>query len=84
MILYASNFSIKKYLGPDIRRFKRPKKSIKTNPFQKPVDLVVDICKPFEGGNKKMIDPFAGSGSLLTAASQLGWHATGIDINEIK
>ena len=36
MILYASNFSAIKntYLGPDIRQFKRPKKSIKTNPFQ--------------------------------------------------
>ena len=79
-ILYASKVTHDAgYLGRDLIRMERPKNRIHT--YQKPVDLIVEICKKFPPG--RCVDPFSGSGSTLLACEQMGWDSVGIDINDI-
>ena len=77
MVVYASNFVHKcGYLGRDLIQAKRPQN--KRHPYEKPVDLIVDMCKKFPKGH--CIDPFAGSGSTADACEILGWDCTTIEI----
>ena len=58
----------------------RPDYSIREHPAQKPVALMADLLKPSPG--KCVLDPYAGSGSTLLAARQLGRKSVGIEIEE--
>jgi site-specific DNA-methyltransferase (adenine-specific) len=47
---------------------------------QKPLTLLQALLKQFGGAS--IVDPFAGSGSSLVAAKNLGYTATGIELEE--
>jgi site-specific DNA-methyltransferase (adenine-specific) len=49
------------------------------HPTPKPLRLMLDLVSRFHG---VLLDPFAGSGTTLAAAKQLGRRAFGIEINE--
>lgn len=49
------------------------------HPTPKPLRLMLDLVSRFEG---VILDPFAGSGTTLAAAKQLGKQAIGIEISE--
>lgn len=49
------------------------------HPTPKPIRLMCDLIARFDG---VILDPFAGSGTTLAAAKQLGKHAIGVEINE--
>ena len=50
------------------------------HPTSKPVDLMQGLIKKLRC--EKVLDPFAGSGSTLVAARNLGRKAVGIEIEE--
>lgn len=50
------------------------------HPTQKPVDLMRHLIQKVTLG--KVFDPFAGSGSTLRAAKDLGRHSVGVEVNE--
>jgi DNA modification methylase len=52
------------------------------HPTQKPLELM-RWCLNFFPKAKTVVDPYAGSGSTLRAAKDLGISATGIEINEV-
>jgi len=51
------------------------------HPTQKPVELMKKILDDYAKDGDKILDPFAGSGSTLVAAHELGLQATGIEIS---
>ena len=50
------------------------------HPHEKPTALVGKLLNYM--GQTLVCDPFAGSGTTLRAAKDLGWHAIGIEVNE--
>ena len=69
----------KSYLGRDLIQCKRVKGKAKKHPFDKPPQLITQLCKEFPQG--RVLDPFCGGGGLLLGAHQLGWDCVGIDID---
>lgn len=51
----------------------------RTHPFEKPPELVRELCGNFRPG--RMIDPFMGTGGLVLGAAQLGWDCVGIELD---
>jgi len=67
--------------GKERDRFK--KKALNPHPTVKPLSLMRYIIKLLAPpGNPTLLDPFAGSGSTLIAAKQLGINSIGIELNE--
>ena len=67
------------YMGRDVVQIGRVPHGRKSHPFDKPTDLVAQVCKAFPPG--RVIDPFCGAGSLLVGAQMLGWECVGVDID---
>lgn len=44
------------------------------------VDYLFDHLQPANGAAPHVLDPFAGTGTVLTRACVRGWHATGIEL----
>ena len=76
LILYAGPFGGEPTVGRDVWRFARDF-SI-AHPTPKPVPLIRQCIET--SGGELVIDPFAGSGSTLQAAKELGRRAIGIEI----
>jgi DNA modification methylase len=54
---------------------------LKDHPFEKPKDLLAGMIKASTNPGEVVLDPFAGSGSTLLTAKQLGRCARGCEIN---
>jgi adenine-specific DNA-methyltransferase len=65
---------------PDVIEF--PYTGNKLHPTQKPLAALKPLIKAFCPAGGTVLDPFAGSGSALVAARQLGRQCVGIEINE--
>lgn len=64
---------------PGVFRYGNPQN--RTHVTEKPLQLmkeVIQICEP-EG---RILDPFAGAGTTLLAASQLGYESVGIEVTD--
>lgn len=51
------------------------------HPTQKPLELIKEIIELFSFKNEMILDPFAGSGTILAAAKELGRQYFGFEIN---
>lgn len=81
LILYATDgVKLNKFAGKDIIDIPRPNNKTKTHSFEKPQELVLNLCKVFPKG--RVIDPFCGTGGLLVGAKKLGWEVVGVDIEK--
>ena len=52
------------------------------HPCPKPIGLMLELVELFTDPGETILDPFAGSGTTLVAAKQLGRKAIGIEISE--
>lgn len=66
--------------GMDVLRYPVPQKSI--HAAEKPVELYIDLLRRSCLPGDRVIDPCAGSGTILPAANILSLFATAIEINE--
>lgn len=54
----------------------------KIHETEKPVSLLLKLCRNSSQPGQTVLDPFAGSGSTLLAAASIGRNAIGIEIDE--
>jgi site-specific DNA-methyltransferase (adenine-specific) len=82
LIIYAEKGKLrfKKKTVANVLSHKRPGSVF--HPTEKPVDLLKELIRATTGNGSLILDPFAGSGSTLLAAKEMGRHAVGIEINE--
>jgi site-specific DNA-methyltransferase (adenine-specific) len=66
---------------PGLFSYTTPPSSKRTHRVEKPLELMREILKIVESG-EKILDPFCGSGSTLLAAKMEGYEATGVEISE--
>lgn len=52
------------------------------HPCPKPLPLMIELLTLFTDSGETILDPFAGSGTTLVAAKQLGRKAIGIELSE--
>lgn len=60
----------------------RDKKSERRHPTEKPLALMEALVDLFTGPGELVLDPFAGSGTTLRAAKNLGRKAIGVELDE--
>jgi site-specific DNA-methyltransferase (adenine-specific) len=82
MVIYARHTDSALFRVLDARDLirLRPSSAEKEHPAQKPLDLLIALLSPL--GGQRVLDPFAGTGTTLLAAKQLGRQAIGIEIEE--
>lgn len=55
----------------------------RSHPTEKPVPMLVELLETLKlPKNATIVDPFAGSGSTLRAAKELGYNSIGVEIEE--
>lgn len=83
MIFYGSK-GFHKLRGPedDVLGHRRVSARLRTHPTEKPLDLLKRMIGLSSDPLDCILDCFAGSGSTLEAAKQLGRKAIGVEINE--
>lgn len=69
-------------LRSDVLQYSATPSADRSHPVQKPEELLVDLMIPTTPVGGLICDPFMGSGTVLTAAKQLGRRAIGIEIEE--
>lgn len=74
------NKTVKKYTFLS-QGFVKETKDERVHPTQKPSELMKMIIADFVEQGWTILDPFAGSGSTIKAAKDLGFEATGIEID---
>ena len=62
--------------------WEHPIVSNQIHPTQKPLSVISDMIKDCSNPGDLILDPFAGSGTTLVAAKQLGRKYIGIEISE--
>lgn len=80
-IIYARTRNAPDFASANARDLIRMKAGYGTrqHPAQKPVGLMVELLKNSDG---VVLDPYAGSGTTLLAARQLGRRSIGVEIDE--
>ncbi|KKM17713.1 hypothetical protein LCGC14_1673010 [marine sediment metagenome] len=68
--------SVQEFSAPDARH------EIKYHKWQKPLELAKSLITQGSNEDSFVVDPFAGSGTFLLAAAELGRENMGVDINE--
>jgi DNA modification methylase len=58
------------------------KEDARYHPTQKPLALIEKLITDYGGNCKTILDPFMGSGTTIRAAKDLGFQATGIELEE--
>lgn len=76
-ILYVSDKTYNSWTNDVVRQDRPPIKG-KTHIYEKPPELVEQMCRRFPAG--RVIDPFCGTGGLLVGAGRLGWECVGVDL----
>jgi site-specific DNA-methyltransferase (adenine-specific) len=66
-----------------VLRFPRLKAKERIHPTEKPVGLLEELIKISTNPGDLVVDPFAGSGSTLKAAKNLGRSAYGVEQDEV-
>ena len=74
------DFSIDNRGLADVQRFKWSSHKPNGHPAEKPINLISWLIN--ESGGQSILDPFAGSGTTLRAAKDMGRKSIGIEINE--
>ena len=69
---------IRKYLPDVLRSSQQGKRAA----MEKPVDIIKQLIEASVDAGQTVLDPFAGSGTTLRAAKDLGRRAIGIEIEE--
>jgi site-specific DNA-methyltransferase (adenine-specific) len=69
-------------LRADVLKHKATSSSDRLHPVEKPDSLLQDLLIPTTKPGQIILDPFAGSGSTLSAAKALGRRAIGIECEE--
>lgn len=80
LIASAGTGQIQGNRDQSVLRFPPVANSKRYHPNEKPVELLSYLAEKL--GARSLMDPFAGSGSSLVAASQLGIPAVGIELEE--
>jgi DNA modification methylase len=69
--------------GQNVIRSRRVSASDRQHACQKPLDVLARIIEVGIPSGGTILDPFAGSGSTLVAAKQLGRKAIGVELSEL-
>lgn len=67
---------------PSVLRFDRPKVKSRVHPTEKPPALIKELLRVSTDPGDLVVDPFAGSGSSLVAAKDLGREYVGVELVE--
>ena len=70
------------YRRSAVLTFDKPVPSQQVHPTEKPVGLMAELIKVSTHAGDLVVDPFAGSGSTLSAAELTGRHAIGFELDE--